>query len=70
MQFMRSLHHLMMVAAAAGTLSFGVPHVAAHSSVGDTNTTTATATCGNGLIALGPIVVPLAPNSTTVIQCQ
>jgi hypothetical protein len=51
-------------------LSAGVPQFSAHSSVGDTNTTTATATCGNGLIALGPIVVPLAPNSTTVIQCQ
>ena len=70
MQFMRSLRHLLVVAAATGTLSAGVPQFSAHASVGDTNTTTATATCGNGLIALGPIVVPLAPNSTTVIQCQ
>ena len=70
MHLLRSLNRLMVVVAAASALSVNVPYLAAKSSVGDTNTTTATATCGNGLIALGPIVVPLAPNSTTVIQCQ
>jgi hypothetical protein len=62
----------MVVAATAGVLSVAVlaaPAVA-DDSRRDTNTTTATATCGNGLVVLGPIVVPLAPNTTTVIQCQ
>jgi hypothetical protein len=61
----------MVVAAAAGTLSFGVPHVALADDGGySPATTTITATCGNGLIALGPIVVPAAPFATTVIQCE
>jgi hypothetical protein len=34
------------------------------------DTTTVTATCGNGLISLGPIVIPAAPFTTTVIQCE
>jgi hypothetical protein len=90
---MRPFHRLMVVAAAAGALSVGVPHVvpgtpanafSARTGWGDSrddgrgsshrdsspDTTTATATCGNGLVVLGPIVVPVAPNTTTVIQCQ
>jgi hypothetical protein len=60
----------MVVAATAGALSFGVPHVALSDEGGHSPvTTTITATCGNGLIALGPIVVP-APFTTTVIQCE
>jgi hypothetical protein len=62
-------------AAAAAVLSFAVPADAAtdpgnggrdHSP----DTTTVTATCGNGLLVLGPIVVPVAPYTTTVIQCE
>lgn len=72
----RSLRRVTVVAAAAGMLSFGLPYatVPAHAATGgrsnspDTNTTTAT--CGNGLLVLGPIIVPLAPFSTTVVQCE
>ena len=71
MRPIRSLQRVMVVAAAAGVLSFGVPHVALSDEGGDSPvTTTITATCGNGLIALGPFVVPLAPFTTTVIQCE
>jgi hypothetical protein len=64
------------MAAAAGMLSFGPAYavVPAHAATGGGSnspvTNTTTATCGNGLIALGPIIVPLAPNSTTVVQCE
>ena len=78
----RSLQRVIVMAAAAGVFGLGVPHVipgvAANAAFGpfwagagyspDTNTTTAT--CGNGLIALGPIVLPVAPFTTTVIQCE
>jgi hypothetical protein len=66
----------MVVTAAAGVLCVGAPANAAvrrdspPSRDSSPNTTTATATCGNGLIVLGPIIVPAAPNTTTVIQCQ
>jgi hypothetical protein len=60
----------MVVSAAAGVLSFGVPHAAFSDNGGySPSTTTITVTCGNGLVALGPIIVPAAPFTTTVVQC-
>ena len=34
------------------------------------DTNTVTTTCGNGLIVLPTIVVPIAPHTTTVINCD
>jgi hypothetical protein len=92
MRSLRPLRRVLVVAAAGGALTVGVPHIVPAtparadvgvrygwgsgggeqppSGQGGPNTTTATATCGNGLIVLGPIVVPVVPNTTTVIQCQ
>jgi hypothetical protein len=66
---------IVAAASAAAVLAFALPADAAtdpgnggrdHSP----DTTTVTATCGNGLLVLGPIVVPVAPHTTTVIQCE
>jgi hypothetical protein len=60
-----------MVAAAAAGLCFAVAPAALADDGGDSPvTTTVTATCGNGLVALGPIIVPVAPFTTTVVQCE
>jgi hypothetical protein len=73
-----SLKRWMLVAAVAGGLSLGVPlaspivpaqAAAVDSRQSPRDTTTVTTTCGNGLIVLGPIVVPISPHSTTVIDC-
>jgi hypothetical protein len=58
----------MVVAATAGFLAAVGPVYLKAGYSPDTRTTTAT--CGNGLIALGPIVIPAAPFTTTVIQCE
>ncbi|MDQ1514307.1 MAG: hypothetical protein QOE80_137 [Actinomycetota bacterium] len=69
---------VMAAAAAAAVFSVAVPADAAVT-VSPTpgggrqnspDTTTITATCGNGLVSLGPIVIPTAPFTTTVIQCE
>lgn len=74
----RILRGVMAAGAAAAVLSVAAPADAAVS-VGPTpaggrqnspDTTTVTATCGNGLVSLGPIVIPAAPFTTTVIQCE
>jgi hypothetical protein len=78
MHRIRILRGVMAAGAAAAVFSVAVPADAAVS-VGPTpaggrqnspDTTTVTATCGNGLISLGPIVIPAAPYTTTVIQCE